>query len=252
MQVNNRTAIWTLLLSSFFPAIATAQQFGQASTVSYSSYGSSGYDYQGYGTSFAPHLPLHRIPRPYYFGPGSFGTVFESHARGVAALTRARTLAQIDLAVAQSEYEQARRAAIENNVLATRAFLEQRQLRDNFRETADNSFYKSKAKLAAYVAKRQLKPLTAEELDPLTGKISWPTLLELQEHELIRERVNALFGTRAEQDGLSPEESAEASRLLYEWRDQLSAQREGFSQREVVTAARFLGRLIDALKSEIG
>lgn len=122
-------------------------------------------------------------------------------------------------------------------------FLTQRQLRDEFRAHADNTFYKSKEKLADYVAKRRFQPLTEDELDSWTGEIHWPNLLALEADQEIRDPIADAFSKRAAEGQLSAAKCVATSQLLHQWRSELPHYRDSFADSEISEAARFLGRL---------
>lgn len=250
--MNFRVSMWSglIVILGSMQMVASGQTFTRVSRADSFRYGADAYDSQA---AAGPQAHFGYVyPRHFSYRGFSGGTIFESHARGLSSLIRAQSLAQIDLAIARSESEQARRMTIENDLIATRAFLEQRQLRDRFRESADNSFYKSKAKLAAYVAKRKLEPLGPDELDPISGEIRWPVLLETQLAAPGPRRIIELFAKRSSQEGISAAESTEAARLLSDWRSGLASLGDEVSKSQLIEAARFLGRLIEALNPNVG
>lgn len=178
-------------------------------------------------------------------------TAQESYARGLADVIRARSEAQLYGAQATTEMEQARRAYIQNRNLAAESFVERRRLRDEYRETADNTFYKSKEKLAAYVEGKKTQPLSSSEFDPTSGDLSWPYVLSLPEDQDRREQITRAFEIRAKEGGLDPSEVREASNLIVEWRNALSDRTDEFSMSELASAARFLNRLNAELKTNL-
>lgn len=189
-------------------------------------------------------------PPGYWDYGGGAATAQESYARGIADVIRARSQAAVDVARAATEAEQARALYLKNRNYATRSFVENRAIRDEYRKTADNTFYKSKEKLADYVEKRKLKPLTQSEFYESTGEISWPFGLMHPEDAEQRERLQELFTKRAEEGSLTPEEYIEANRLIREWRLELADHRDDFSASDVTDAARFLSRLQMELKGD--
>ncbi len=130
-------------------------------------------------------------------------TAQEGMARGMSDVIRARGQASVDVARAATEAERARRAYLENQNFAVSSFVENRAIRDQYRATADNTFYKSKEKLQAYVASRRLQPLSRTEFYESTGEINWPIGLLHPHDEKGRKEVEALFAKRASDGSLA-------------------------------------------------
>ncbi len=177
-------------------------------------------------------------------------TAQEGMARGMADVIRARGQASVDVARATTESERARRAYLENQNFAVSSFVENRAIRDAYRATADNTFYKSKEKLAAYVENRRLQPLSKTEFYESTGEINWPIGLLHPHDEKGRKEVEALFKKRAQDGSLSPAEYVRLNKLLRDWVNHIGAHRDDFSASDTSEAARFLRRLEMNLKTD--
>jgi len=156
---------------------------------------------------------------------------------------RARSDAQQSAAIAATQFEQARRAYMENREFAARSFVEQRQLRDEYRKSGLNTFFGDKEKLATFVDTRRLQPLTSSEFDDSSGEIAWPFALSMPEDEELREELSEQFRKLASEGSLNPGERVEISRKIRQWRDDLGQRRNDFSASEFSEGARFLGRL---------
>lgn len=177
-------------------------------------------------------------------------TAQEGMARGMSDVIRARGQASVDVARAATESERARRAYQENRNFAVSSFVENRAIRDQYRATADNTFYKSKEKLAAYVESRRLKPLTRSEFYEGTGEINWPIGLLHPHDEKGRKEVEALFTKRATEGSLTPAEYVRLNKLLRDWVNHIGSHRDAFSSSDTKDAARFLRRLEMNLKTD--
>ncbi len=185
-----------------------------------------------------------------YWGGGHASTAQEGMARGMADVIRARGAAAVDVARAATESERARRAYEENRNFAVRSFVENRQIRDQYRATADNTFYKSKEKLAAYVASRQYQPLSKSEFYEETGEINWPIGLLHPHDETGRKQIEALFAKRASNGSLAPADYVRLNKLLRDWLNHIPTHDDDFSASDITTAARFLRRLEINLKGD--
>jgi len=177
-------------------------------------------------------------------------TAGESYARGLADVIRSRSMAAVASARAAEEFEEARRKYLENRDYAARSFLERRAMRDQYREQADNTFYKSDEKLANYVESRRLKPLTSSEFYEPTGDISWPLVLSMTGDSERRQRVSELFAKRAEEGSLPPEQYVELNKLLRQWRSDLVNYEDQFPRSDLTHGARFLSRLAMTLRGD--
>jgi hypothetical protein len=177
-------------------------------------------------------------------------TAGESYARGLADVIRSRSMAAVASARAAEELEEARKKYLENRDYAARSFVERRALRDQYREQADNTFYKSDEKLAKYVESRRLKPLTSSEFYEPTGDISWPLVLSLPEDSERRKRVSELFAKRADEGSLPPEQYVELNELLRQWRTDLINYEDQFPRSDLARGARFLNRLAMTLQGD--
>ena len=121
---------------------------------------------------------------------------------------------------------------------------------DAYRATADNTFYKSKEKLAAYVATRRLQPLSKSEFYESTGEVNWPIGLLHPHDEKGRREVEALFKKRAQDGSLEPAEYVRLNKLLRDWVNHIGSHRDEFSASDTKEAARFLRRLEMNLKND--
>lgn len=186
----------------------------------------------------------------YWGGRTHASTAQEGMARGMADVIRSRGQAAVDAARASTESERARRAYLENRNFAVRSFVENRAIRDQYRATADNTFYKSKEKLAAYVATRRFQPLSRTEFYEETGEINWPIGLLHPHDEKGRKEVEALFAKRASDGSLSPAEYVRLNKLLRDWVNHVPSHRDDFSATDTKEAARFLRRLEINLKGD--
>jgi hypothetical protein len=122
-------------------------------------------------------------------------TVEEGAQRGYADIVRSYGMASLLDAQAANQFEQARKQYIENQLKAVQTYV------DAHRVNAEYRFATRKPlPLEEYVrlAREQApEPLTATQLDQLTGSISWPAPLRKPEYEAFRKRIDRLFQDRA-------------------------------------------------------
>jgi hypothetical protein len=184
-------------------------------------------------------------PEPYsgYYG-GYAGhhasTAGEGYARGMAEVIRSYGENNLANARAQREWEAARKAYIDNRILATKAFWERRQI---YQQERAAELYEQREKAEAYLAKIRLEDLTPQEFDLETGQIEWPKLLADPRFQKGRSMLDELFAKRAQYGELSIDDYSKAESLIKLWRDELTEQRDEFPDEVLRDSLRFLLRL---------
>jgi len=139
------------------------------------------------------------VAQAQYFGDSSqtfSSTADEGVQRGYADIVRSYGMASLLNAQAVNQIEQARRQYIENQMRAVQVYLDAHRLNTEYRAAARPR----PLSLEQYVrlAREQApEPLTATQLDQLTGAISWPAPLRKPEYEAFRKRIDRLFADRA-------------------------------------------------------
>jgi hypothetical protein len=127
--------------------------------------------------------------------PTFSSTVEEGSQRGYADIVRSYGMASLLDAQAANQFEQARKQYIENQLKAVQTYVEARRVNAEYRFAT-----RKPLPLEEYVrfAREQApEPLTATQLDQLTGSISWPAPLRKPEYEAFRKRIDRLFQDRA-------------------------------------------------------
>ncbi len=136
-------------------------------------------------------------------------TIEESRSRGAADYIRALAGYDRNRAAAAIDWEAARDTAIGNWKSQVRANWEVRDAH-KARELAQNPPLTPEQQMARTRA-RDPKRLSPSQISP-EGTINWPTVLQADEFEPARSRLDALFAERAR--GVSPASAAEISRQV--------------------------------------
>ncbi|KAA5539732.1 hypothetical protein FYK55_23320 [Roseiconus nitratireducens] len=180
-----------------------------------------------------------------YYGGGYAGggyhhasTAAEGYARGMADVIRSQGEANLANAQALSGYEDARAKYIDNRNKATAAYYERRKLRDQYKAA-------EKEERAYYRARRtsELTPLTAEELDPSSGKITWPELLQDPQYDQYREVFDKIFAQRAADGIATNNDYVIAVNTSKEWRQVLTEKRDEYVFNTLRDSILFIRRL---------
>jgi len=173
-----------------------------------------------------------------YFGDSSqtFSSTLEEGAqRGYADIVRSVGMANLLTGQAAVQVEQARKAYIENQAKATQTYFELRRYNAEARHRTPLSLDQY-VRLARDMAP---EPLTATQLDPLTGTVSWPAPLRLPRYEAFRQRLDRLFQDRATGYLVY----GEIQQAAQEFEAQLKADIMAFQPDDYIVAKKFLDRL---------
>jgi len=136
-------------------------------------------------------------------------TAGESYARGWADVVRAQGQYNLMTSQAMINATTARRQELENNLRQTEVFFERRELNRQRRfgdyperaaRNSERAARDAQRMLIRYGQEGRPRRLTARELDPLTGKITWPLFLQGPDYAEQRKIVDAIMHTRAQQE----------------------------------------------------
>jgi hypothetical protein len=176
-----------------------------------------------------------------YFGDSvqTFSSTLEEGVqRGHADVVRSYGMANLLNSQAANQFEQARKAYIENRLRATQTYFEMRR----YNEEARRAMRSTPLSMEQYVRLAQVEapePLTATQLDPLTGTISWPAPLRSPEYEPLRQRIERLFQDRATGYVVY----GEIQQVVAEFLEKLKLDLEKFPSNDYVLARKFLDSL---------
>ncbi len=97
--------------------------------------------------------------------------------------------------------------------------------------------------LARYAETRRPDRLSPSELDPITGEISWPMVLQADRYAWYRGRLDGLFLEWARSDQLSPTSHLKIDRMTKAVLAELRKQVRAVPQMDYVAAKRFIRSL---------
>jgi hypothetical protein len=180
-----------------------------------------------------------------YWGPWS-STTAEGYWRGRAEWLRARGEYNSLTAMAQQTREEARGRAIENRVKATEAYFEQK--RENRRYQKEMASQRTTVAEARAVERDHLPPLTAAQLDPISGRIQWPAALQSPVFGNSRAALEAHFAESALADQCDPQTKQQVSEVADSLLTQLKSRIGEMNSMEYVQAKKF----VEGLKQAAG
>lgn len=179
---------------------------------------------------------------PHYSLRGGYhaSTAAEGYARGLADVVRARGENNLHNALAQREWEAARKLNLENRVLKVQAFYERREI---YRQNHAQQIAEQREKAEARLARLRLTELTHEEFNRDSGVVNWPPLLADAAFADYAAWFDALFAERAKYGELSAGTLGEAEMIIKEWRADITAVKDQVPEALLRDSLRFLLRL---------
>ncbi|HWB11397.1 MAG TPA: hypothetical protein VG826_19360 [Pirellulales bacterium] len=131
-----------------------------------------------------------------YGWPGFYGgyasTAGEGFAIGMADMVRATGMATLMGSMAASNVEDARSKYIDNQMKATQGYIDRQRMLQSYQASLRRPPPTSE-QLYRLAQQGLPKSLTATQLDPVTGKITWPVVLRDEPFDSYRESAQAFF-----------------------------------------------------------
>lgn len=127
-------------------------------------------------------------------------TVAESYARGIADVVRSRGQYNLLTSEALINVEDARTKNMQNRLQWTQTYFEMRKMNRDYRRELRGPTPSPEA-FARWAREAAPDRLKSVELDSITGRISWPTLLQEARYAPLRASMEQAFLERAEKHG---------------------------------------------------
>jgi len=182
-----------------------------------------------------------------YYGGGNVidnraSTPAESYARGMADVIRSSGAANLMNSRAASNYEDARSKNLDNRVKYAETYYEKRRVHDKYQaEKAEKTreyFYRRSQKGPS------IARLTPAELDPVTGKISWPLVLQDKPFDAYRKQLDSAFARRETSLGaIGTQSYVELLKTIEEMQRALIKRIREYPSSEYIKAREYLKRL---------
>ncbi len=138
-------------------------------------------------------------------------TAAEGYQRGFADVVRSAGAANLMNSAAAKNVEEARSQYIDNRLKATKTYFEMKRYNKDYKDATSKPRPTSEQlfRLAKDATPKRLSPA---ELDPVSGKITWPQVLQTASFATYRESLDALFADRANAAGRVDFEQLQAIR----------------------------------------
>ncbi len=130
----------------------------------------------------------------YYGSYYHSSTAAESYQRGFADVVRSAGAANLMNSAAAKNVEEARSQYIDNRLKATKTYFEMKRYNKEYRD-ANQKPRPTSEQLFRLAKEATPKRLSPAELDPVTGKITWPAALNTEDYATYRDALNGLFAT---------------------------------------------------------
>ena len=178
----------------------------------------------------------------YYGGWGGgyhSSTLEEGVQRGYADVVRSQGMANLMNSEAVINLQDAEKKHLENRLQATQTYFEMRRYNQEARR-AERSTPLSNEQYVRLARAQAPGRLSVSQLDPFTGKITWPAALRREKYDMLRSQIEALFLEHAQGTDLAADEiGALTDPLLAE----LKADIGSFKQTDYIAARNFVTSL---------
>ena len=167
-------------------------------------------------------------------------TAAEGAQRGFADVVRSAGEYNLNTAQAASIGQDTVSKYLDNRMKGTSTYFQMRQANDQYRR-AEKTPPLSSEQLYRIAAEKAPKELSSSDVDPLTGQIAWPPVLQGDAFADTRTKLEALFVQRAK--GGSSDYVFQAQQVAKEALTLLKANIRNYPASEYLQAKRFLERL---------
>jgi len=179
-------------------------------------------------------------------GWGHASTAEEGMARGMADLTRSAGMANLLNSEAAINMQSANRVAMENRVLGTEAYFDMRRINREARE-ATRRPPASADDLARFARARAPSRLSVSELDPFSGQIVWPVILQGESYAEQRQALESLFVERAQTGHLDLQQQTELRNVTQDMQQTLRSRIRDYPPQEYMQTRTF----VEGLRAEL-
>jgi len=178
-------------------------------------------------------------------------TAGEGYARGMADVVRSRGEANVMNSQAVMNMTAADRTAIDNDLARTQTYFEIRRIRDQEAAAKKQERHelakKRDANRSTWMRQTQStrpRRLDVNELNPVTGALTWPRLLQGPDYSQDREALDRAFASRAATGGLSYEDQQRVAGVADDLSALLKSRIRDLPPRDYLNSHAFLTNLV--------
>jgi hypothetical protein len=175
--------------------------------------------------------------------PGQAGTAASSYMYGLSSVIQAAGSANLMNSAAANNWEAAYSADLDNRMKATNTYFEMRRVNRQSREE-ERGPRPTSEELARYARDAAPKRLTPRQLDPVSGEVAWPGILQEQQYSKSRETIDRMFAEReASGGGVGASGYRQLHDAIEQMRTQLISNIKNYHPQNYMDARRFLDSL---------
>jgi hypothetical protein len=235
--------LWSLLVLVVFPAVILAQT------------GSS--QYPGSGGNPSPYKPA--VPAPsiingyggwssYYGGTTAAGSAMN----GMASVISAKGNYNLSTSAAAINMTQAQKNEIQNRQQFTDTYFAMRATNRAARKAEEGTSPPTMEQIARMARDGAPKPFTSSDMDPVTGKPYWPSLLQQDSFALRRAELEELLTKQATYGSLGFWDQMQARQTIESMVEDLKSQIKDVQSQDYIASKAFLRSMIYAIsKSDL-
>jgi hypothetical protein len=185
-------------------------------------------------------------------GSGVGSTAAGSSLTGMANVISAQGDYNLATSAAAVNLTQAQKNEIQNRQLYTNTYFEMRETNRQARE-AERRPRPTAEQLARIAHEDAPKPLSANEVNEITGKINWPQALQLPEFSGGRTQFEKLFVSYSQLGALNYADQSKARKIINDMNTLLKSQIRKIPTPDYVACKKFLeGLMYTTCKSRLG
>ncbi len=166
-------------------------------------------------------------------------TLEEGVQRGYADVVRSRGMANLMNSEAAINLQDADKKYLENRLTATQTYFEMRRYNQEARRS-ERSTPLSNEQYVRLARAQAPARLSVSQLDPFTGKVTWPAPLRRAEYDKLRSEIDTLFQAQAAGTVLADDEIGQAADALLA---DLKTNIASFRQTDYIAARNFVTSL---------
>ena len=177
------------------------------------------------------------------YGGGAGTTAAGSAMSGMSNVISAKGDAALSTSAAAVNMTQAQKNEIENRQQYTNTYFEMRETNKQARE-AERGPRITAEQLAKVAQEYAPKPLSPGEMNSVTGKINWPSALQMDGFAADREKLEQLVASYAQLGVLNYADQTKARKIINDMNDDLKAQVRAIPATDYTACKTFLKSLM--------
>jgi hypothetical protein len=193
---------------------------------------------------YTPAVPSSATVQQNIGGWGGYGgtTAAGSAMQGMASCVQAAGNYNLSTSAAAINMTVAERNQIQNSQEFTNTYFEKQRV-NRAAQAAQRQPPMSAEAMARWSQASRPKPLASQQLDPVSGKLNWPYVLQKDDFSEQRKQLDSAFAQRARYGAMLPDAVEQVSEVTDAMLDQLRGMVRDLKTNEYLAAKTFVERL---------